>query len=49
MARAFRILTWVVVAGTGLAIVNGDPFGIVLGAACLAICAIALRYLHIKP
>lgn len=45
MARAFRILTWIVAAGTVLAIVNGDRFGIVLGIACLAVSLASLSYL----
>lgn len=45
MDRAFRILTWVVAAGTALAIANGDLFGIVLGVVCLTVSLGSLRYL----
>lgn len=48
MARAFRILTWIVAAGTVLAILNGDRFGILLGIACLFVSLALLRYLRLR-
>ena len=46
MARAFRLLGLVVLAGTVLAIVNKDIFGIVIGAICLSITLASLRVIR---
>ena len=46
MARTFRLLGLVVLAGTVLAIVNKDVFGTVIGAICLSITVASLRIIR---
>lgn len=48
MPRVLRILVWILIAGTAIAIINGDAFGVTVGAVSLLVSALAGGYLASK-